>query len=418
MKIEVGIEGTFAPQCGKDTLEVTGHYRDERWQEDLKTISELGIRQFRYPIPWHRLEREPGQYDWQFLDQLIPYATEELGLSIIADPLHHTSYPKWLTDGFLDERFVSTFCSMLAAFAERYPTITTYAPFNEPTCTLDFCGLRGFWHPYAKGDDTFVKMLRNTALAVGEGVHRLRAINPNVQILHVDTFERHAALDEASVSRANFLNERRFLFEELVTGKVDSLHPLRSYLLDHGFTHEALTWHLQNPIEIHERGGNYYPLSEEQLLNGQTHHAPSHNPVGMAAVIAEYAERLPYPLSLTETNIQGTVRDRISWLKYTLEQAEQLSAQGISLLRFTWFPLFDCAGWNCLLQDKWWKQDPQGVLSCERGWQRRRTEFTDCYGRVARGARSATLPAYRFTSRHERTLGPFIKELRWDWQNQ
>ena len=67
---------------------------------------------------------------------------------------------------------------------------------------------------------------------------------------------------------------------------------------------------------------------------------------------------------MTETNIQGTVRDRISWLKYMLNQCEKLQSEGVPLRRFGWYPLFDCAGWSSLLQGKRWKRDPQGIFTC------------------------------------------------------
>src|SRR3954464_9566791 len=219
MKISIGVEGTFAPQCGKDTLEITGHYKGARWQSDLEIIRALGLDDFRYPIPWHRIEQRPRDYCWTALDKVIRHATE-LGLSIISDPLHHTSYPVWLTNGFANPQFAPSYVRFVRAFAERYPHLTVYTPFNEPGCTLDFCGYRGFWHPYHKGEASYVSMLRNTARATAEVIHMLRGLNPNIHILHVDTYERHAAADNESLARAEFLNERRFLFEDLICGRV------------------------------------------------------------------------------------------------------------------------------------------------------------------------------------------------------
>jgi len=249
-------------------------------------------------------------------------------------------------------------------------------------------------------------------------VHALRGLNPDVYILHIDTFERHAALDSESAARVSFLNQRRFLFEELISGKLIPEHPLYPYLLENGFPEEHLEWHLMQPVQIDERGGNYYPLSEEALLCGRTHQAPSESPVGFAGVVREYAHRLSYPLSLTETNIQGTVRDRISWLKYMCEQAEALEVARIALRSFSWYPLFDCAGWNCLLQHKRWRRDPQGIVSCGKNWKREPTELTKVYGNIARGTASRDVPAYLFTPQHEKTLTGFRRQMNWNWSKQ
>ena len=417
MKISTGIEGTYAPHNGRDTLAVTRHYEREQWKKDLSLIHRMGITEFRYPIPWHRIEAREGEYDWSHLDAFVELA-DRYELSIIADPLHHTSYPRWLRHGFASPQFASKYLRFVTECARRYPQITSYTPFNEPTCTLDFSGHRGFWHPYHKGDRKYVTMLRNTARATAEVIHMLRGENPGVRIVHIDTFERHSALDDASVARAELLNERRFLFEELIAGKVRRDHKLHAYLLENGFAESDLDWHLEHAARIDVRGGDYYPLNEEQLFRGKTYHAPSRDPVGLAAIVEEYAARVDAPLSLTETNIQGTVRDRISWLKYTLEQVETLARRGIRLQSFSWYPLFDCAGWNGLLQAKRWKRDPQGIVSCDDGWRRVPTELTDHYAGVVRGAGSSALPAYLFTPQQDGALAALMRHMKWRWREQ
>jgi beta-glucosidase/6-phospho-beta-glucosidase/beta-galactosidase len=414
-KISIGIEGTYEPVSGRDTLAITRHYLQSGWKSDLQRVRELGLQEVRYPIPWHRVESRRGRYEWGLLDEILNSATEEFRLEIIADTLHHTSFPRWLKEGFLNPEFPAAYEEFVWAFAQRYPRITVFTPFNEPTCTLDFCGARGFWYPYAKSDAAYVQMLRHSARATASVIRRLRSLERAVYILHVDTFEHHAALDRASEERAMFLNERRFVFDELLLGRVDSAHPIRSYLEKHGFSQSDLDWHIENPAPYDERGGNYYPLNEEQLEGGVTKHAPSLEPRGFAEVAKDYAQRLPGRISLTETNIQGTVRDRISWLKYMLEQAERLAADGIQLERFAWYPLFDCAGWNALLHGPRWKRDPQGIFSCSRSWERTETEFSAVYAKLSQGIRSADIPAYAFSSTHDGTLGPLKKQMHWNW---
>ena len=413
----IGIEGTLEPISGRHTLRASRHYQSAGWDADFQLIRDLGVNEVRYPIPWHDIERTPGRYHWRRIDRILQSA-ETRGVHIIADPLHHTSYPRWLTKGFLEPGFADAYVAFVAAFATRYPSVKMFTPFNEPTCTLDFCGARGFWHPFAKSEDAYVTMVRHTARATARAIHAIRERRPDAFILHVDTFQRHAALDRASAARAAFLNERRFLFEELIGGMIDRAHPLHGYLRQHGFSADDLKWHLENPAHIDERGGNYYPLNEEQLLNGVTHHAPSHEPLGLAALAREYAARVRAPLSLTETNIQGTVRDRISWLKYILEECEALASSGLQLRRFAWYPLFDCCGWNSLLQGKRWRRDPQGIFTCNGRWAREPNEFSDTYRAVVGGLSSQQIPAYAFTSAHDERLGPLKKLMRWDWVPQ
>lgn len=413
--VSVGIEGTFEPTSGKDTLSPTGHFRCDAWSRDFELVRELGVVEVRYPVPWHHIERERGRYAWRRLDRIIGNAYDEHGLTLIADPLHHTSYPRWLKGGFLNPTFVPAYTAFVDALAERYPMLRVFTPFNEPTCTLDFCGYRGLWAPYAQGDRSYVTMLRHTVRASAEVISGIRQRHRDAYILHVDTFQRHAALDQASERRARFLNERRFLFEELLTGRVDSAHPLYRYLVRNGFPRRDLEWHLEHAARIDERGGNYYPLNEEQLQNGRTKHAPSLEPLGFAGVVQEYARRLQYPLSLTETNIQGSIRDRISWLKYMLEQSELLQSLGLGLRRFAWYPLFDCCGWSSLLQATRWKRDPQGIFTCDARWARVANELSTIYREVTAGLMSTQIPAYAFSEMHEQALRGLRPHMAWDW---
>jgi hypothetical protein len=414
LRFGAGVEGTFEPKSGRDTLKITRHFSEERYREDFRLAAELGLRELRYPMPWHVVERTRGHYDWTTLDAILQAADQYPEISIIADPMHHTSFPRWLEGGFLNSEFPDAYVRFVSELTRRY-SFETLTPFNEPTCTLDFCGYRGFWYPYTSGDRSYVTVVRHAARATAGAIHAFRQIRATGSVLHVDTFQRHAALDTESEKLAHHLNERRFLFEELLIGRVDRHHPLYRYLIENGFPLSDLEWHHRNPVVIDERGGNYYPLNEEELLNGRTAFAPSRHPVGLAGVVKEYADRLPYPLGLTETNIQGTPYDRISWLKYVLSEVEKSNAAGLRLHRFSWYPLFDCAGWNSLLQGARWKRDPQGIYSCDRSWNRCATPFTEIYRSVVSGMRAAEIPAYRFTARHAATLGPLQQQIKWDW---
>jgi len=112
-----GLECTYLPAYDVDLLETSGH--TERWREDLDALSPL-VQSVRYPIRWHRVEQEPGRFDWSVTDETLGHISEA-GIEPIVDLLHHTSYPAWLTDGFRDRRFGPAFVRYATAVAERYP---------------------------------------------------------------------------------------------------------------------------------------------------------------------------------------------------------------------------------------------------------------------------------------------------------
>ena len=107
-----GFESTFMPDHSADVLETTRHI--EQYREDMDLVQAAGMRALRYPAPWHRIEREPGVYDWRWMDQAME-ALVERDLEPVIDPVHHTSFPEWLKRGFADEAFVPPPRDLIAA---------------------------------------------------------------------------------------------------------------------------------------------------------------------------------------------------------------------------------------------------------------------------------------------------------------
>ena len=49
---------------------------------------------------------------------------------------------------------------------------------------------------------------------------------------------------------------------------------------------------------------------------------------------------------LTETCVTGTVAERISWLDRSMQAVHGLREQGIPVVGYTWWPLFDMYEWT------------------------------------------------------------------------
>ncbi|HZN11989.1 MAG TPA: family 1 glycosylhydrolase, partial [Blastocatellia bacterium] len=93
-----GIEDTFVPQSrpghrALDEYQLIGHY--EHWREDLALARELGLGALRWGVPWYRVEPHPGEFDWRWVDQVLPYLVEELGVTPIVDLMHY-GCPFWM----------------------------------------------------------------------------------------------------------------------------------------------------------------------------------------------------------------------------------------------------------------------------------------------------------------------------------
>ena len=151
-----GIEDTFVPQTrlghrALDEYQLMGHY--EHWREDLALARDLGVAAVRWGVPWYRVEPLPGEFDWHWTDQVIPYLVEELGITPIIDLMHY-GCPFWLRREFV------------AATTTRGPSppmpppspgataglVRWYTPLNEPIVNALMCGRRGVWPPYLRGE--------------------------------------------------------------------------------------------------------------------------------------------------------------------------------------------------------------------------------------------------------------------------
>jgi beta-glucosidase/6-phospho-beta-glucosidase/beta-galactosidase len=399
---------------GQDVLATTRH--DQFWHEDLQMLSDAGILDLRYPVPWHRIEASPGEFDWSWMDG--PAALlHELKMRPIFDPLHHVSFPDWLEGGFAHPQFPELYARFVQQIVERYEWVDRYTVFNEPLPTVLLCSHMGIWYPHLRSDADFVQMVMNSGRAICLTSALLRTLKPDVEIIHIDSCEHHRALDEASQPAVDFNNARRFLFHDLILGHIDSQHPLYIYLHQHGAKDGQLQWFADHPAPFDILGLDYYPHSEIDWAWNAAAAAPeirfpcSHG-LGFARVGHDYVARYGCPVMLTETNVGGTVEDRIVWLKIMESQAQILS-EACDFRGFCWFPSIDATDWSSLCTTAKADLSPMGVWSLDRERRiRHRTALSDWYVRLTAGSASwRDLPTTALAPPLDRDLAGFLHLL-------
>jgi beta-glucosidase/6-phospho-beta-glucosidase/beta-galactosidase len=400
MRYLSGFESILCYDDGVDVAELTRH--PERLEDDLDLVRETGLDWFRYPWRWHAVERAPGRYDWSHTDRAME-ALRTRAIRPVVDPCHHISIPAFLDGGFADPSFVERYFRFVTAGAERYPWITQYTIFNEPFPTTLFCGKTGFWHPYRASDRDFVGMAVNVATAICR-ISEFLARNPGFQSVHFETCEHHQGLDDAGRVWAQRENSMRFLTTDLVLGRVNQDHPLYPWLRDNGLTGDAMRWLWKHPARIDVLGLNYYVHSEilwRAGASGIESVRPSANPRGFRAVAGDYVERYGRRVLLGETNIRGTIYDRMTWLKYSLQECEALASElGESFVGYCWFPLWDSCSWaRDLCRTAKTEPDPVGIYMLEERTMRRLgSPLSDCFRRLVRGEwTSRDVPACRLS---------------------
>jgi beta-glucosidase len=354
-RFAVGIEDTFVPHAfpghrALDEYELTQHYRF--WFQDLGLAAAAGAGAIRYGLPWYRLNPAPGRFVWDWADRVVD-RLDELGLEAIVDLVHYGT-PLWLDNAFLNTDFPARLAEYAAALAERYRgRLRLWTPMNEPQITAMHCGEQGIWPPRLAGHDGYVKLVRAIVRGVVAAQRAVAdASGGQANFVHVEATFRYAGATGAFAEEVELLRARQFLIQDLLCGRVDDGHRLAGYLRRHGFGEDDLAWCAANPAEPDVLGINYYPhLTTTHYRPGErlpVAHRPRRDDwtAGLEELLRAFAGRYGYPLMVTETSVLGDAARRLAWLDASMELVAELREEGMELVGYTWWPLFDLVGWE------------------------------------------------------------------------
>lgn len=144
----------------------------EHLDSDLFDVAGLGVKVWRYGMPWRETETAPGVFDWTLWDRALE-ACRRHGLDPVID-LCHFGLPDHY-GGFCDGRWVDGFTRYVEAFLARYPEPRWFTPINEPGITAMFSALLGMWNDRRASEDDYFVALGNIVVANLEALARIRA---------------------------------------------------------------------------------------------------------------------------------------------------------------------------------------------------------------------------------------------------
>jgi beta-glucosidase/6-phospho-beta-glucosidase/beta-galactosidase len=349
-----GIEDTFVPQARPghrplDEYQLIGHY--DHWREDLALAREVGLKALRWGVPWYRVQPAPDEFDWRWIDEVIPYMVKDLGITPIIDLMHY-GCPFWLRREFASEEYPRAVANYAAAFAARYKDLVRwYTPLNEPIVNALMCGKRGLWPPYLRGESGYIRIMIQLAKGILRTVQALKKIDPNSVMVHVEATGLSRAARQDLQVLASEEQRRGYLCYDLLTGRVDPNHPLFTWLIRNGASPDDLTSIRRQKIKLDVIGLNFYPQwsAQEIHINRRgriAYRAVESKGTDFSNMIEDYYNRYGVPIIITETSAYGKDEARSEWLKTSVAAVKNLRGQGVPVLGYTWFPLFTMIDWR------------------------------------------------------------------------
>lgn len=349
-----------------DQLQLSGFNESEEY---LQQIISLGIKVLRFPVLWeqHQPDQEK-QIDWTRTSKQLDLLRHN-GIEPIAGLIHHGSGPSYTN--LLEPCFPEKLADYARKVAEKFPWIRYYTPVNEPLTTARFSGLYGIWYPHKESECDFLKMLINQLKAVVLSMKVIREINPSAMLVQTEDLGKTYSTPLLSY-QANFENQRRWLTNDLLCGKVNSNHSFYNYLLQHGISLEELNFFIDNSCVPDILGYNHYVTSEryldeklflypEHLHGGNGIHqyvdteavrVPHDHACGLKNLLTEAWDRYHLPMAMTEVHLHCTREEQLRWFMHIYEECKMLLKNGIDIRAVTAWSLFGAFGWNKLLTVK------------------------------------------------------------------
>ncbi len=343
----------------RDLLDECGHY--EHWKKDLQLVHQMGLKVLRYGLPYYRVNKSEGRYDWTFTD-LAMNEIKRLKITPILD-LMHFGVPDWIGN-FQNPELPLHFANYAAAVAKRYPWVRFYTPVNEIYVTAKFSAREGTWNEQLKTDKGFVTAIKNIVAASILGTHQIAKVRPDCVIVQSESAEY---LHEATVCKSQettLINKLRFIALDLLYAHAPDAD-VCMYLLDNGLTRKEYDWFMKGePPGYQVMGNDYYGRNEQIKMPDGTILTIS-DVLGWYNITKTYYERYRKPVMHTETNVFNADHAPM-WLWKQWMNIMEMRREGVPVLGFTWYSLIDQVDWDIGLAEKRGNVNRCGLFGLDR----------------------------------------------------
>jgi hypothetical protein len=357
-----------------DELAASGHLA--RQDEDLGAVAGLGVRVWRYGMPWRLSERAPGAYDWTLWDRALD-ACARHGLEPVVDWCHFGLPDHYA--GFCAPDWVEGFCRYVEAFLARYPGPRWFTPVNEPGITALFSARYGIWNDRRRGEADYARALAHVTLANLEALARVRAdrggewIGSEGFACHVAASPEHepAAASARALGQAVWDLHFGLPLQAPAVGLYDAVPD----------TTLARIAALAAPRDGVVAGHDFYPVSV--VLHGPARELSIQDRVDAYLHEARlWHARYGRDFWVAETSNLGLpVSEQVAWLEALSAGLGGLRAEGLPVRGLCWYSRGDQYDWDTALTRPVGKLTEVGLFDADR----RPRPAAEACARLARG---------------------------------
>lgn len=313
--------------------------------EDLAAVASLGIRWWRYGMPWRWTEPEPGVFDWSWWDRALA-ACERHGLEPIVD-LCHFGLPEH-HPGFSDPAWIDGFGRYVDAFLRRYPEPMYFTPVNEPSITAQCSGRWGIWNDRRASEAAHLEVLGNVTAANLEAIARIDADRGGWWI-GAEGFGCHVAADPEHQDAADTARALEQVVWDLhfgiepdarVAAAVDLIpSAIRDRIAAHPITTDrVVAGHDMYPVSVHVHGDLGRELTIAERIDAyETEARRWYDRYGQAFWVAE------------TSNLGLDVGEGERWLAGLIDALYRMIDDGLPARGICWYSRGDQYDWHTML---------------------------------------------------------------------
>ena len=153
-----------------------------RWPEDIRLLSDIGLNAYRLSVEWARIEPYPGRFDQVALDTYRAQleALQRAGIEPMVT-LHHFTNPRWLAErgGWTNPEVVPRFVEYASRVVDQlHDLVRWWVTINEPSILAFKSYIEGTWPPQEPMNlRGYVRLMRHAVRShfrVARLLHRAR----------------------------------------------------------------------------------------------------------------------------------------------------------------------------------------------------------------------------------------------------